>query len=61
MDVNEAHILASYGQDEIVLALLKLCYHVYIFRNQQGFRSLLKQQLKATRMKQRLLVLDMLV
>ena len=37
MDANEARILVS--QDEVVSTLLKLRHHVYIFRNQQGFRS----------------------
>jgi hypothetical protein len=45
----------------VVSALSKLQQHVYIFRNWQGFRTLLKRQLKASRIKQRLLVLDMLV
>jgi hypothetical protein len=57
MDANEARIPVS--QDEIVSALSKLRRHVYIFRNRRGFRSQLEQQLKATGMKQRLLVLDM--
>ena len=54
MDANEARIPVS--QDEIVSALSKLRRHVYIFRNRRGFRSQLEQQLKATGMKQRLLV-----
>ena len=59
MDANEARIPVSHSQDEVVSALSKLRRHVYIFRNRRGFKSQLEQQLKATRMKQRLLVLDM--
>ena len=61
MDVNAAQIPILYTQDEVVLALSKLCHHVYIFRNQQAFKVKLEQQLKAMGLKQQLLVLDMLV
>jgi GTP cyclohydrolase I len=59
MDTNEARIPIAYTQDEVLSALSKLRRHVYIFRNRQGFRSQLEKQLKATGMKQQLLVLDM--
>jgi hypothetical protein len=61
IDANKARIPVSHSQDEVVSALSKLRRHVYIFRNQQGFKSWLEQHLKATGMKQRLLVLDMLI
>jgi hypothetical protein len=61
MDANEARIPVSHTQDKAVSTLSMLRRHVYIFRNWQGFKVKLEQQLKATGMKQRLLVLDMLV
>jgi hypothetical protein len=61
IDANEARIPVSHTQDEVISALSKLRCHVYIFRNQRAFKAKLEQQLKATGMKQRLLVLDMLV
>jgi hypothetical protein len=59
MDANEARIPIAHTQDNVVSALSKLRRHIYIFRNRQGFKSLLEKQLKATGIKQRLLVLDM--
>jgi hypothetical protein len=59
MEANEAQIPITHTQDEIVSALSKLQRHVYIFRNQRSFKSQLEKQLKATGMKQHLLVLDM--
>jgi hypothetical protein len=61
MDANEAWIPILHTQDEVVSVLSKLCRHVYIFRNRRAFKVKLEQQLKASNIKQRLLVLDMLV
>jgi hypothetical protein len=59
MDANAARIPILYTQDEVVSALSKLRRYVYIFQNRRAFKVKLKQQLKATNTKQRLLVLDM--
>jgi hypothetical protein len=59
MDANEARIPIAHTQDNVVSTLSKLRRHIYIFRNRRGFKSLLEKQLKATGIKQRLLVLDM--
>jgi hypothetical protein len=61
MVANAARILILHTQNEVVSVLSKLRRHIYIFRNRREFKVKLEQQLKAMIIKQRLLVLDMLV
>ena len=61
IELDVACVPISQLQEEIVSALSKLRWHIYIFRNRCNFRSLLKRQLKIGGKKGKLLTLDMLV
>jgi hypothetical protein len=59
MEPNTARVPILQTQEEVVSAFSKLHRHIYIFRNRRGFKAALERQLRAAKMKVRLLTLDM--
>ena len=59
MEPNAACVSILQTQEEVVSAFSKLRQHIYIFRNRRGFKAALERQVRAAKMKVKLLTLDM--